>query len=355
MANFMPCLLRLQLARKAELPLTLPAFAESRQPVPSRRRAAAVFAAHLAAQLGLLLSLTSPAQAFELGRPQTLSGLGEPLSLKLPLRMNAGETLNPDCIQVHIESGENRLTAGDVQKTVELHPETQSGTVWLRSSVPIEEPVIKLAIGCPLQHLTAFVDPAQSGGAAHAAVNTTGDLKWAPSAAGIAPAASASNSAKAQPQAKTPLTLATESGLRLDGQVGQVGQTKRRPSAADNWQHDDAGSRLSLALRLAQDVGEALLSTPEAVATRLREAEREFNQLQREQRSLDAQVDLLTKQLQQGPTEAPSGLGVVAMLLGWALLLIGAAIYFWRRRQGAQRGVRKGMGKGARRDAAAAL
>ncbi|WP_156422001.1 type IV pilus assembly protein FimV [Paucibacter sp. KCTC 42545] len=320
--------------------------------MPSRRRAAAVFAAHLAAQLGLLLSLTSPAQAFELGRPQTLSGLGEPLSLKLPLRMNAGETLNPDCIQVHIESGEHRLTAGDVQKTVELHPETQSGTVWLRSSVPIEEPVIKLAIGCPLQHLTAFVDPAQSGPAAHAAVTTTGDLKWAPSAAGIAPAVPASHPAKAQPQAKTPLTLATESGLRLDGQVGLP---KRRASLVDNWQHDDSSNRLSLVLRLAQDVGEALLSTPEAVATRLREAEREFNQLQREQRSLDAQVDLLSKQLQQGPTEAPSGLGVVAMLLGWALLLIGAAIYFWRRRQGTQRGVRKVMGKGARRDAAAAL
>lgn len=346
----MPCLLRLQLALKSGLSLTPPAFAESRQPVPSRCRAAAVFAAHLAAQLSFLLSLTSPAQAFELGRPQTLSGLGEPLSLKLPLRMNAGETLNPDCIQVHIESGEHRLTAGDVQKTVELHPETQSGTVWLRSSVPIEEPVIKLAIGCPLQHLTAFVDPAQPQQAAHAAVSTTGDLTWAPSSAGNLPTAPASHPAKALPTSNTPITLSTESGLRLDGQVGPP---KRRASSADNGLRDEADSRLALALRLAQDVGVALLSTPETVAARLREAEREFSQLQREQRSLDAQVDLLSKQLQQGQPDAPVGLGVVAMLLGWALLLLGAAFYFWRRLQTSKSGMRKGKGKVAQRAAAA--
>lgn len=291
-----------------------------------------------------MLSLSSPAQAFELGRPQTLSGLGEPLSLKLPLRMNAGETLNPDCVQVHIESGEHRLSPSELHKSVELHPETQSGTLWLRSSVPIEEPVIKLAIGCPLQHLTALVDPAPPLPVVKALMSVSGELAWAPSSAGSLPAMPASHPAKAQLLANTPLTLPTESGLRLDGQLGPA---KRRPAPADKALLGDIDSRLAVALRMAQDVGQTLLSTPETVSARLREAEREFSQLQREQRSLDAQVELLSKQVQQGPREAPAGLGVVATLLAWALLLVGAAFYFWRRRQGGRQGVREAARRGS--------
>ncbi|MGS0757884.1 type IV pilus assembly protein FimV, partial [Roseateles sp. GG27B] len=61
-----------------------------------------------AAMLSLLLAGVS-AQAIELGRPQTLSGLGQPLLLKIPVRLDPGETLRSDCIQVAVQAGEHDI------------------------------------------------------------------------------------------------------------------------------------------------------------------------------------------------------------------------------------------------------
>jgi len=112
----------------------------------------------------LSLGLTTEALGLGVGRPVTQSALGQPLNLVFPIRLNAGETLGPDCVHAEVLAGDARLPANLVQLQLEGESEASVRAVRLQSVVQIDEPIvsINLSVGCPARftrQFTAFIDP----------------------------------------------------------------------------------------------------------------------------------------------------------------------------------------------------
>ncbi|MDC6170413.1 type IV pilus assembly protein FimV, partial [Paucibacter sp. XJ19-41] len=105
-----------------------------------------------------------PVQALGVGRPLTLSALGQSLNLVFPVRLASGETLSLDCVRAEVLSGESRVPANLIQLQLEGDGEAAVRAVRLQSLVQIDEPLvtINLSLGCPARftrQYTAFIDP----------------------------------------------------------------------------------------------------------------------------------------------------------------------------------------------------
>ncbi|RQO63310.1 hypothetical protein DBR47_01840 [Paucibacter sp. KBW04] len=288
-----------------------------------------------AALLGGLLFSPLNSSAMELGRPQTLSGLGEALSLKLPMRLSPGETLNADCIKVTIETADQVLPAHQVHKTVDYQAESHSGWVWVKTTVAIEEPVVKLSLGCPTQQLTAFVDPAPAAAAkaqTAAAVSSSSNamaIKAAATQAKLPATAATAN--PAAPVAKAPARVTVlilgPDRLRFDLDGGSAG---RPGKSAGAWQKDGLDpARAGFGLLMSLDPGRApaaAAAAPSAsgagLGQRVQAAESEFQSLQNEHASLSQELDKLTRSLAERRTQSSPG---PAALLALAAALLGLA------------------------------
>ena len=117
----------------------------------------------LAVAAATLLSMHA-AQAIGLGRPQTLSSLGQALHLSFPLSLGTGESLSPECVQVEVLAGDVRLPQGSVLIELEGPTQTSVRALRLRSTQQISEPIVSvsLQLGCPtrlVRQFTAFIDP----------------------------------------------------------------------------------------------------------------------------------------------------------------------------------------------------
>lgn len=112
----------------------------------------------------LLLGAQSGAQALGVGRPLTLSALGQPLNLLFPIQLAGDESLTPDCARAEVIAGETRVPAGLVQVQLEGESDTTVRAVRVQSLVQVDEPLVTVSItlGCPARftrQFTAFVDP----------------------------------------------------------------------------------------------------------------------------------------------------------------------------------------------------
>lgn len=108
------------------------------------------------------LSAGSLAQGLEIGAAQMLSGLGQPLSLHLPVRWVAGEARSADCLKLKVVAGDSALAAADLQQSLLKGADDASALIWLRSKLVMAEPVLVLSLGCPAQQVMALVDPVHS-------------------------------------------------------------------------------------------------------------------------------------------------------------------------------------------------
>lgn len=111
----------------------------------------------------------SEAQALGAGRVQTLSALGQPLNLLLPVQLSAGESLSADCVRAEVQVGETRVAPQMLSVQLEGESEERVRAIRLRTASPIDEPLVhvQLALGCPARltrQLTAFIDPPGGAG-----------------------------------------------------------------------------------------------------------------------------------------------------------------------------------------------
>ena len=118
------------------------------------------------------LAASSQALALGFGRiPESIT-FGQALDLTVPLRLDAGESLAPGCVQAEVRIGEQRLPPGALQIVV-----ASSGTgrdAWqlrLRSATVVREPLVavNLAVGCNgavTRQFVVFADPASTQAAA---------------------------------------------------------------------------------------------------------------------------------------------------------------------------------------------
>lgn len=111
-----------------------------------------------------VIGVHSSAMAIGVGRPQTLSALGQPLHLVFPVSLASGESLSPDCVNAEVLAGDVRVPATGVVIQLEGESELKVRAVRLRSVPQIDEPLVtvSLSLGCParlVRQYTAFIDP----------------------------------------------------------------------------------------------------------------------------------------------------------------------------------------------------
>jgi hypothetical protein len=104
------------------------------------------------------------AAAMSLGRTTSVASLGQALQFRVPIMLESGETILPECIAVDVTHGESRLDRQVLRYTLE--PERTPGmrVLSVRTLVPIEELVLQVTvgIGCPprfTRSYTLFPDP----------------------------------------------------------------------------------------------------------------------------------------------------------------------------------------------------
>ena len=97
------------------------------------------------------------------GRPVSRAILGEPLRVSVPLRLEAGETLDADCVKVEVYYGESKLSSTQVQVSL-VGANSREATVQVRTTTPITEPIVtyELTAGCQAKinrQFVALADP----------------------------------------------------------------------------------------------------------------------------------------------------------------------------------------------------
>ena len=285
---------------------------------PSRPSSAApISQVILSSVAGFILGLSGAGvQALELGRPQTLSALGQPLLLKIPVRLDPGETLRSDCIQVAVQAGERDVAATRVTKTVEWQADQSAATIWVRTAELIDEPVVKLSLGCPRQQLIALVDQ-----------NTAATTGLAEPAARPEKPATGQKTARAE-RVQITLPDAELAGLRwrFDLETGRSVGSKRSALASTK---EAVHKPPSVSLLMAIDVNPPTAGAASAVldSERVQRAQLQSAALQRQQLALSTEIDQLLADSAQQEVEqftlwrGALGLAVALLLLvaGWQL------------------------------------
>lgn len=108
------------------------------------------------------LAAASQALALGFGRIPESIPFGQSLDLSVPLRLEAGESLAPSCVQAEVHVGDHRLPPGALQ--VVLEPRGDDWRVRLRSATVVQEPLVavNLAVGCNgsvSRQFVVFADP----------------------------------------------------------------------------------------------------------------------------------------------------------------------------------------------------
>lgn len=97
------------------------------------------------------LAAASQVRALGFGRIPESIPFGQSLDLSVPLRLDAGETLTPACLQAQVHIGEQRVPPGSVLITLEGDGEAGGASrLRIRSATRVQEPLVRvsLSLGC---------------------------------------------------------------------------------------------------------------------------------------------------------------------------------------------------------------
>lgn len=279
-----------------------------------------------------------PVQALGVGRPLTLSALGQSLNLVFPVRLASGETLSLDCVRAEVLSGESRVPANLIQLQLEGDGEAAVRAVRLQSLVQIDEPLvtINLSLGCPARftrQYTAFIDPP---GAA-----TTPAAAPEPVLRQYSPALSAAlATAEARPEALLAPGQAAASAAPAPPVVKPVAKAPTRPRRPARSPKPSPAPMLQLepaeVLATAPAASAPAASAPDAATlARLAQLEQTLLKLQAENQATRQELKLVSQRLVEAQAAGSQGPWVYGLGL-LSLMLAGSSLYFWRARRGEQ-------------------
>jgi len=309
-------------------------------------------------------ALAIEAQAIGFGRLSTSAVLGQPLSLPIPLRLDPGERVEPECVSAEIAVGDTQLNRDRIR--VRLEPSGASGgwVARITTSVPIDEPVldITLTVGCDKRfsrRFVAFADPpstsqsrstlvdpetvaAPASGAVPLVANDAGPTAEAPARG---PRAASPPGARKLARSASPAhAQATPKAARSTKRRAATPATSASPSRPTAVAASSSGSRLVLEAdgpRLKLDMeepifmppplaaGDGAASVPEGEAGAVTDAERlhllekALADLQRESQSGREATGVLKGRL----AEAENRGRAVPWLVGLVLLAVGIAAW----------------------------
>ena len=108
----------------------------------------------LPALASLLALLPASGHLWALGLgpgPQSVL-LGQPLDITVPVRLESGETLGPECVSVEVQVGDQRLDAAQLRTRVDAAGADQA-VIRVLTSNAIDEPIVTVSIaaGCSVR------------------------------------------------------------------------------------------------------------------------------------------------------------------------------------------------------------
>jgi hypothetical protein len=308
----------------------------------------------------LLLSgaalVSLPAQGLEVGVPQMLSGLGQPLSLQLPVRWAPAEARSANCLKLRVEAGERRLSEAELQQSLLKGADANSALIWLRSKRTMDEPVLILSIGCPAQQLMALVDPVHamvapaSGGKDLAGAPAELEQLVLPNEASRPPRLikvraerpAAKNQLRLSSDSLPPLALADAEipGLRwrfdsdLGGSVASARPASKAAKEPAFYVRPGApGASLLMAIDVGRPAGPADLLMAQDGPERLAHAQAQFVALQADHRALKLELEKLSADLAARDAQSAGAQRWLMVLAGGLVALAVAGVYLLRRRR----------------------
>lgn len=209
-----------------------------------------------------LAAWAGEASALGFGPAGSTATLGQTLDFVVPLRLEAGETLSPDCVDADVTVGEQRLAPAAVR--TRLEGDRGQVSVRVTSLVSIDEPVVNVVIGvgCPRRLSRGFVlfaDPAPNQPVVAPAV---------PVAAPMAEPAPAAPAAAVPPpqRAAVPATSASAPAVARVAPGGGARQAPRPRPRRAVAPADTAPVAAPTRPRLRLDVAEPPVATVELIA-----------------------------------------------------------------------------------------
>ncbi len=305
-----------------------------------------------------LLCVAHASWSIGLGRATSAAVLGQPLSIKLPVRLDAGEALAPECVSAGVLFGDNRLPSPAVEVSVDPQG------IRITTNSVVDEPVVTahVTVGCTARisrEFTLFADPpvvnlAQAPQAHAATASPPADRppeRRAPAAAMAQAAPSRAGTpapAATQPRApRTPSSAATRAPRRAERAAAHAPAPRLQldPVDADvlanpELRLDDTlpppaeGSSEQRAAVAA--LWRALNATPEEMARdreKLQKLEEQFATVRRDSDATRNTLAALEARLQRAEEERhanPLVFGLAALCALLFLLLVSA---WWKRRR----------------------
>jgi pilus assembly protein FimV len=106
----------------------------------------------------VLVNFTGTAAALGLGQPVSRAVLGEPLSVTVPVRLNAGEELGDECVAADVFYGDDKLGSSAVEVNMSAAGANQR-LVRIKTNSRVNEPVftVYLVVGCQTKITRKFV------------------------------------------------------------------------------------------------------------------------------------------------------------------------------------------------------
>jgi hypothetical protein len=106
----------------------------------------------------VLVNFTGTAAALGLGQPVSRAVLGEPLSVTVPVRLNAGEELGDECVAADVFYGDDKLGSSAVDVNMSAAGANQR-MVRIKTNSRVNEPVftVYLVVGCQTKITRKFV------------------------------------------------------------------------------------------------------------------------------------------------------------------------------------------------------
>lgn len=305
---------------------------------------------------GAALVMSLPALGLEVGAPQMLSGLGQPLSVQLPIRWAPGEVPAANCLKLGVEAGERRLSEGELQQSLMKGADANSALIWLRSKRAMDEPVLMLSIGCPAQQLMALVDPVHSmvapasGGPDRASTPAPLEQLVMPKEASRPPRLVQVRAER--PVVKNQLRLSSDSlpplsmadaeiaGLRwrFDSELGDSVSSGQRlalvgKDPAFRVRPGAPGASLLMAIDVGRPAGPADLLMAQDGPERLARAQAQFTALQADHRVLKLELEKLSADLAALDAQSAGAQRWLMALAGGVGVLAAVGVYLLRRRR----------------------
>ena len=136
---------------------------------------------------GLMLWMVSGTSfGMGLGRPVSRAILGDTLTVSVPVRLEPGEDLSPECIKADVYFGDDKLPSAAIQTQLKTSPapvgRTPEAVIQIRTTTLINEPVVTVYVvaGCQTRLTRKFTTGSFKSGGSTRVTNLRVSRVWQP-------------------------------------------------------------------------------------------------------------------------------------------------------------------------------